>query len=67
MSSAAALHFPNAETMTKYLSDHDLLKFDYYKEKGITQAIVKLAAERFADSDKVDMGGPFNREVRQID
>ena len=53
---SALLHFPNAETMKTYLCKHPLLKMDYYQEKGITQAIAELAAERFADSDKVEMG-----------
>jgi len=38
-----------------YLSNHPLLKPDYYQEKGITKAIAELAAERFADSSKVEM------------
>lgn len=50
------LHFPDAETMTQYLSNHPLLKMDYYQEKGITKAIAELAAARFANSDKVEMG-----------
>lgn len=52
--SSATLHFPDAATMTQYLSNHPLLK--YYQEKGITKAIAELAAARFADSDRVDMG-----------
>jgi len=54
--SSATLHFPSAEVMTKFLSNHELLNLDYYQEKGITQTIAKLAAERFANSDKVEMG-----------
>jgi len=53
---SSPLHFPNAETMKSYLSEHPLLKTDCYQEKGITKAIVDLAVERFADSDKVEMG-----------
>lgn len=54
--SSVILHFPDAKTMTESLSNHPLLKMDYYQEKGITQAIVELAAARFADSDKEEMG-----------
>ena len=49
-------HFPNAEVMTRYLSEHQLLNSDYNREKGITEAVAKLAAARFADSEKVGLG-----------
>ena len=49
MSSPSTLHFPNADTMTQYLSNHPLLKINYFQEKGITKAIAELAAARFAD------------------
>lgn len=42
MSSPASLHFPNAKTITESLSNHPLLKTEYYLEKGITPAIVQL-------------------------
>lgn len=50
------LRFPDASTIARYLSDHKLLNTDYYKEKGITKAIAELASERFADSDKTEVG-----------
>ncbi len=50
------LYFPDANTMTQYLSNHPLLKTDFYQENGITKAISELAAERFANSEKVEMG-----------
>lgn len=53
---SSTLHFPNAQTMKACLCDHPLLAMDYYKEKGITKAIADLASERFANSDKVEMG-----------
>ncbi|MBA3603906.1 MAG: hypothetical protein H0W50_09790 [Parachlamydiaceae bacterium] len=53
---SSSLHFPDANTMRQYLSDHPLLKMDYYQKQGITQAISELAAERFADREKVEMG-----------
>lgn len=53
---SSPLHFPDVKTMTQYLSNHPLLKTEYFLEKGITKAIAELAAERFADSDKVEMG-----------
>lgn len=56
MSSPSTLHFPDAATITQYLSNHPLLKMDYLQEKGITKAIAELAAARFANSDKVNMG-----------
>ena len=53
---ASTLHFPSAEVMKSYLSKHELLNTDYNQEKGITEAVANLAAERFANSDKVEMG-----------
>lgn len=53
---AATLHFPSAEVMTNYLSEHPFLSLDHYKEKGITATVAKLAADRFADSDRFEMG-----------
>jgi hypothetical protein len=50
------LHFPDQKTVAESLSDHPLLKTDYFEEKGITKAIAELAAERFADRDLVEMG-----------
>jgi hypothetical protein len=32
MSSPSTLHFPDAVTMTQYLSNHALLKTDYFEE-----------------------------------
>jgi len=55
MSSPSTLHFPDAVTMTQYLSNHPYLNMDYFQEKGITKAIAELAAARFADSNKVEM------------
>ncbi len=63
----ATLHFPSAEVMTKYLSEHPLLSLDYYKEKGITETVAKLAADRFADSDKVEMGIKMGVELIAYD
>lgn len=53
---SSTFHFPSAEVMTRYLSEHPSLALDYYKEKGITKAVAQLAAARFADSDKVEIG-----------
>lgn len=52
----ARLSFPNKETMHDYLSNHALLNTEYFQQKGITQAIVELATERFADSRKPAQG-----------
>jgi hypothetical protein len=49
------LRFPDAETMTQFLSNHDLLKSNYYQEKGITQAVVKMAANRLANDERCDI------------
>jgi hypothetical protein len=60
MSSPSNLHFPDAATITQYLSNHPSFKVDYCKEKGITKAIAELAAARFADREvstvEVDVG-----------
>ncbi|MBA3238180.1 MAG: hypothetical protein H0T62_07535 [Parachlamydiaceae bacterium] len=53
---SSPLNFPDVATMTQYLSKHPLLNTVYFQEKGITKAIVELAAERFADTEKVEMG-----------
>lgn len=53
---SSTLHFPNEETMVRFLCNHNLLKMPFYQEKGITEAVAQIAAERFADSDKVEMG-----------
>ncbi|MDB2613975.1 hypothetical protein N9Y92_02315 [Chlamydiales bacterium] len=45
------LHFPGTEEVKKAIFNQPVLGMDYYKEKGITQAIAKLSAERFADKD----------------
>lgn len=52
----SSLHFPDADTMRKYLNNHPLLKMDYFQEKGITKVIAELATERFANSEKEEMG-----------
>ncbi len=54
--SDATLYFPDSVTMTQYLSNHPLLKQNYYQEKGITKAIAELAAERFADCGEREKG-----------
>lgn len=56
MSSPVTLHFPDAGTMTAYLSNHPLLTKGYYQEKGVTTTIVELAAARFANSEKSEGG-----------
>lgn len=53
---SSTLHFPDADTMTQYLSNHSFLKTAYYEEKGITKAITELAAARFANSTKAETG-----------
>lgn len=65
--SSPTLHFPSAEVMTKYLSNHKLLTLDYYKEKGITDTVSKLAASRFADSDKIEMGVKMGAQLIAYD
>lgn len=52
---SSTLHFPNAEIIKNYLSERPFLKINYFQEKGITKAIVDLAAERFADSEQTEM------------
>lgn len=56
MSTPSSFHFPDAVTMVQYLSNHPLLKTDYFEEKGITKTIAELAAERFAENDLVETG-----------
>lgn len=56
MSSPTSLHFPDAATITQYLSDHSFLNNDCYQENGITKAIAELAAARFADIDIEEQG-----------
>lgn len=50
------LHFPSAESMVSFLAEHPLLKTDYCEEKGVTKAIAELAAKRFADREKSEIG-----------
>lgn len=50
------LHFPSQQTLQHCLFNHRSLNLPYYREKGISEAIAKLAAERFADSEMVSDG-----------
>ena len=50
------LHFPNEAAVIQYLRNYPELKTEYYEEKGITKAVAELAAERFANSNKVEAG-----------
>ncbi|MGD2169117.1 MAG: hypothetical protein PVI40_02615 [Chlamydiota bacterium] len=61
------LHFPNAKAMTEFLSNHPSLASDYYKEKGITDTVAKLAADRFSDSDKVEFGVKIGAQLIAYD
>lgn len=65
--SDSTLHFPDAVTITQYLSNHPLLKTDYYQEKGITKAIAELAAARFADNDIMETGVKIGAMLLIID
>lgn len=56
MSNAASLHFPDAGTITQYLSNHPSLKGVYFEENGITKAVAELAAKRFADREIIEAG-----------
>ena len=49
--SVATFCFPNQGSLMRFLSNDKLLSADCYKKRGITEAIVKLAVERFAASD----------------
>lgn len=43
--------FHDSEILTEHLSANKALNQDYFQEKGITQAIVGLAAKRFANKN----------------
>jgi len=61
------LHFPSEKVMAEYLSNHPSLTSSYYKEKGITDTVAKLAAARFADSDKVKLGVKMGAQLIAYD
>lgn len=50
------LRFPDSNIITERLSNYPLLKTDDNLKKGITKAIAELAAERFANREKLEMG-----------
>ncbi len=47
---SSILRFPDAETITKYLSEYKPLNSIYYRKNGITRAVTKLAAKRLANT-----------------
>lgn len=49
------VHFPDANTITQYLTNHPHLNIGYYQEKGITKAIAELAAKRFANKNTIEI------------
>ena len=51
MTSPSLIHFQDANTITRTLSSHPLLKLEYFEEKGITKAISDLAGKRFAKKE----------------
>lgn len=56
MSVNSNLHFPKAHKMIEFLTHHALLNTAYLQEKGITQAVANLAAKRFANCERAEMG-----------
>ena len=56
--------FPDAKTVRECISEHPLLQSDYHQKKGISSAIAELAAKRFANSKKIEVGVRY--EVRFI-
>lgn len=53
---SSQLHFPSAEKMTEFLTECPKLGSYYYKQKGITNAIIEFAVERFADKTLNEFG-----------
>ena len=51
---ASVFHFPNKEIMKEHLSKHEGLNFSYYKDQGITKAIIDLAVAKLEGSDLLD-------------
>ncbi|MEI8301252.1 MAG: hypothetical protein WCG10_06575 [Chlamydiota bacterium] len=56
MSSPVVFRFPSIPVMTQFLCNHELLNTPDYQEMRLTQIVMNLAVERFADSDRVEHG-----------
>jgi len=54
--SSPVFRFPSIPVMTRFLCNHELLNTPDYQEMRLTQMVIKLATERFADSDRVEDG-----------
>ena len=63
MSVDTIFHFPEEEVIEKYLTNDDFFEDKYFKEKGITAIVAKLAAEHFADKKLVESGVKLLVEV----
>lgn len=50
------VRFPDANQLESCLLNQELFNNNYLMEKGITQAIALLAVDRFANSEKYEMG-----------
>lgn len=58
------IQFPTANSIQNYLLNLQFFKNPYYEDKGITQTITKLVAERFAEQEFMEQG--INLEVATI-
>ena len=54
--SSTVFHFPTIRVMTQFLCKHELLNSPEYQELGLREIVMKLAAERFADTDRIEEG-----------
>ncbi|MCH9625209.1 MAG: hypothetical protein S4CHLAM123_03790 [Chlamydiales bacterium] len=49
-------HFPDAKQIQECVYSHPILAKEYYLEKGVTKAIAELAAERFTNGYRTELG-----------
>jgi len=49
------VNFPDAKTIKSTISNHQLLGKSDYQQKGITQAVAELAAERFTNCQMYEL------------
>ncbi|MBS0586235.1 MAG: hypothetical protein JSR76_08090 [Verrucomicrobia bacterium] len=59
--------FPSEEILTKYLFEKSFFNDPYYIEKGITDAVAKLAGRRFAGGERYKKGVLFGAQMMAKD
>lgn len=61
---SSTLHFPNEQTIFNSLISQETLSREYYQENGLTTAIARCAAKRFAN--KKNSENAFQTEIDLI-